>query len=174
MVIRLPGSNGFCVFRAPRSIVPDSDKNEMPWWDHLLADAAAEAELYGENGWETLELHPGDITLRPDDGGEAVLDALVPDNEFEELAAGAIEGVDSYQVFRSTPADVVALLIVLEVTDRQHATFVPVYYDSTDRQAGETIRNALNDGALTLRLRTLADDRVEVQLDEPGLLTPGD
>jgi hypothetical protein len=146
----------------------------MSWRDHLLADAAAEAERYGEEGWETLELHPGDITLRPNDDGEAVLDVLVPDNEFDRLGDRATEGVDSYQVFRSTPGGVVALLIVLEATDRRHATFVPAYYDLTDDQAGNTLRNAIDDGVLTLRLRTLTDDRVEVQLDEPGLLMPED
>lgn len=152
----------------------NSNDDEMSWWDHLLADAAAEAERYGEKGWETLELHPGDITLRPDDDGEAVLDALVPDNEFEQLADGATEGVDSYRVFRSTPADVVALLVVLEATDQQHAMFVPGYFRPDDHQAGKTLRNALDDGVLTLRLRTLTDDRVEVQLDEPELLVPED
>lgn len=152
--------------------MPNPDEGELSWRDRLLADADAEAERYGNKGWETLELHPGDVTLRPDDDGEAVLDVLVPDNEFDRLGDRATEDVDSYRVFRSTPAGVVALLVVLEGTDCRQATFVPAYYDRDNHRAGETLRNALDAGFLTLRLRTLTDDRVEVRLDEPELLIP--
>ena len=152
----------------------NSEGGGVSWRDRLLAAAEAEADRYGEEGWETLELHPGDVTLRPDDDGAAVLDVLVPDNEFERLGDRATEDVDSYRVLRSTPAGVVALLIVLEGTDSRQATFVPAYYEPDTPQAGETFRNALDAGVLTLRLRTLSDDRVEVLLDDPGLLLPDD
>ncbi len=146
----------------------------MEWWDLLLEEMDAEAAAYAEEGWETLELHPGDVTARDGSVADIGLDVLVPDNEFETLETALADGVDSYEVFRSTPGESVAALVVLEDAVRELAVFVPVYYDRNDEAAAALLKTALEDGELTLILRTLTDDRVELTLDDPALLVPGE
>lgn len=153
--------------------VPGPDDTEgMEWWDALLADMRAEAAAYEEEGWETLELHPGDVTARDGSVDDLGLDVLVPDNEFEDLEAALADGVDSYEVLRSTAGHYVALLFVVEAAGRDLAVFVPAYYSGRDEAAATLLRKSAGDGELTLILRTLTDDRVELVLDAPELLVP--
>jgi hypothetical protein len=144
----------------------------MEWWDLLLEEMSTEAAAYEADGWETLELHPGDVTARDRGVNDLGLDVLVPDNEFAALEAALSDGVDSYEVLRSTPGEYVAALLVVETTGRKRAVFVPVYYSRTDEAATGLLRAALDAGELTLILRTLTDDRVELTLDRPELLVP--
>ena len=144
---------------------------DMEWWDALLADMRAEAAAYEEAGWETLELHPGDVTARDGSVEDLGLDVLVPDNEFEHLESALADGVDRYEVLRSTAGRYVALLFVLETSGRS-AVFVPAYYSGRDDAAATLLRKATEAGELTLILRTLTDDRFELALDSPELLVP--
>ncbi|MFB6252694.1 MAG: hypothetical protein ABEI27_13610 [Halobellus sp.] len=131
---------------------------------------SAEAATYEADDWETLELHPGDVIAR--DGGveDLGLDVLLPDKEFAALELALSDGVDSYKLLRSTPGEYVAALLVVEATGRKCAVFVPVYYSRTDEAATELLQAALEAGELTLILRTLTDDRVELTLNRPELL----
>jgi len=54
-------------------------------WDDLVDDVAATAEGLREEGWDVLELHPGDVTVVT--GARSGFDVLVPDDEFETLSA---------------------------------------------------------------------------------------
>ncbi|MFC6725160.1 hypothetical protein ACFQE1_12435 [Halobium palmae] len=40
-------------------------------WERVVDDMEATAAEYREEGWETLELHPGDVTPIPHDGTRA-------------------------------------------------------------------------------------------------------
>ncbi|MBB6645473.1 DUF7529 family protein [Halobellus ruber] len=144
----------------------------MDWWDLLLEEMSAEAAAYEADGWETVELHPGDVTARDGSVEDLGLDVLVPDNEFAALETALSGGVDSYEVLRSTPGEYVAALLVVEITDPGRAVFVPVYYSRNDEAATGLLRAALEADELTLILRTLTDDRVELTLDRPELLVP--
>jgi hypothetical protein len=152
--------------------VAETDDTDMEWWDALLADMRAEAAAYEEEGWTTLQLHPGDVTARDGSFEDLGLDVLVPDNEFDRLEPALSEGVERYEVYRSTAGHYVALLFVLEVVDRELAVFVPAYYSGRDEAAGTLLRKAQDNGELTLIVRTLTDDRVELTLDRPELLGP--
>lgn len=144
----------------------------MDWWALLLEEMSAEAAAYESEDWETLELHPGDVTARDGSVEDLGLDVLVPDNEFTTLETALSDGVDSYEVLRSTVGEYVAALLVIETTSRECAVFVPVYYKRNDKTAARLLQAALAAGELTLILRTLTDDRVELTLDSPELLVP--
>jgi hypothetical protein len=157
---------------AVASRVPGTDDTEMEWWDALLADMRAEAAAYEEEGWETLQLHPGDVTARDGSVEDLGLDVLVPDNEFERAESVLSRGVERYDVLRSTAGHYVALLLVVEVAERDTVVFIPAYYSGRDDAAGTLLRKATDAGELTLIVRTLTDDRVELTLDRPELLVP--
>ena len=148
------------------------EETAMDWRDLLLKEMSAEAAAYEADDWETLELHPGDVTARDGSVEELGLDVLVPDNEFAALETALSDGVDSYDVLRSTPGEYVAALLVVEATGQKRAVFVPVYYSRNDEAATRLLRAAFEADELTLILRTLTDDRIELTLDRPELLAP--
>jgi hypothetical protein len=146
----------------------------MAWWDELLADADASAAAYEDRGWETLLLHTADVTPLDGEYGDRVgLSVLVPDDEFADLQSLFTDvTVDGYEVYRTVVADYVALLVVLEDEDRETAVLVPAYYATADDAVDGLFDAAAEDGELSVYLRNLADDSVEVTLAEPALLAP--
>jgi len=98
---------------------------------------------------------------------------LVPDDEFDDLQSlFADVTVDGYEVYRTVVTDYVALLVVLEDESRETAVLVPAYYAMADDAVDGLFDAAVEDGQLTVYLRTLADDAVEVTLSDPALLAP--
>lgn len=156
---------------------PDGEAfDAMGWWDDLEADVSASAAEYEDRGWETLELHTGDVTALDGEYGDRVgLSVLVPDDEFDALADHLADGaVTGYEVYRTRVGGTVALLVALEDESRERAVLFPAYYGADDERARRLFEQARADGELPVHLRTLSDDRVEVRLSEPELLAPPD
>ena len=145
-----------------------------PGWTQVVEEMHATAEEYAADGWETVQLHPGDVTVIGDGAAvdRAGLDVLVPGEEFDRLTdAVADRTFDSYDVFRTTEGGVVFLLDVLTDAEGDVAVFVPAYYEVTDV---ETLRSTASDGTVTTYVRRLRNDRrVEFDHDEPELFLPG-
>lgn len=146
----------------------------MEWWDDLETDAAETAAEYEERGWETLQLHTSDVTPLDGEYGDRVgLSVLVPDNEFEALTDRLDDGdVTNYEVYRTAVGGYVALLVVLEDEPDGSAVLFPAYYASDDDRARRLFEQATADGELTVSLRRLSDERVDVTLSNPELLAP--
>jgi hypothetical protein len=141
-------------------------------WEDILSDMEATADEYREQGWETMELHPGDVTaLAPDEEDDTYgLDVLVPGDEFDELEARVEGGAsfDSYQVFRGEGSGLVLLLVVMEDEESELAALFPAYFDpgqSTDMREA-----ALSSGTMYSHVRPL-DKRNVVTFahDDPAL-----
>lgn len=136
-------------------------------WDDVLADASATAAEYREDGWDVLELHPGDVTPLTDD--TAGFDVLAPDNEFADLRE-VVEGLDfdRTSVYHAEDGGVRFYVIVPEATADKQAVVVPSFLVLTEEPALE--KRAEAEGALVTRVRTLADDeRVTFRHDDPPL-----
>lgn len=144
-------------------------------WDDLLADLSATAAEYREDGWETLTLHPGDVTPLSGEYGDRVgLDVLVPDDEYRDLEAWFDAGltVDGYEVYRTAAGGVVLLLVVVRDESERRAVLYPAFYDLEDDQARSLITTADEGGALHTYLRRLTGDYVELRHDDPDLFAP--
>jgi hypothetical protein len=162
-------------------------------WDDTIADMEATAEAFREEGWETVELHPGAVTPLPageTDGGyvdpRIGLDVLVPGDEFEAVkdAVGGIEDgdgeattaetgteYDEYEVFRAQTGEVVFLVVVMKSQETGQAVLIPLYYDATD--AEETLRLVRDRDEMQLFVRPLDDnERVLFTQQEPDALLP--
>lgn len=109
-------------------------------WEQVLEDMELTAEEYRAAGWETVELHPGDVTPLTYDvtedsdlGARHGIDVLVPDDEYAELTA-AVEDreIDQYEVLRGVDGGIVFTLVILESTDGELAVFVPAYFETKD------------------------------------------
>jgi hypothetical protein len=150
-------------------------------WEAVIDDMEATATEYREQGWNVVELHPGDINpLPPARGGEVLdddrvgFDVLVPDNEFETVESEAASVTfDSYEAYRAQVGSVVFVVVAVEANEAGLAVLVPVYYRTADAQ--ELTKRALGRGSLNLFVRPLADDRrVVFTQDDPALLLPSD
>ncbi|MFC4358022.1 hypothetical protein ACFO0N_08690 [Halobium salinum] len=161
-------------------------------WERVVDDMEATAAEYREDGWETLELHPGDVTPIPGTrdqpptapgedaaGGEAVdlpedtfgLDALLPGDEFEAVSE-AIESAtfDEFEVFRADSGGVVFLVLAMLAPDADRAVLLPLYYATGDATA--MARRAREAGEMRVVVRPLSDDEqvVFTQADPEPLL----
>lgn len=141
-------------------------------WEDMLADMDATADEYREQGWEALELHPGDVTaIAPDEDDDTFgLDVLVPGDEFDELEAQVEDGASfgSYQVYRGDGSGLVLLLIVMEDEANELAVLFPAYFDPS--QSSEFRDAAMAEGTMYSHIRPL-DKRniVTFAHDDPSL-----
>jgi hypothetical protein len=140
-------------------------------WEAVVEEMEATAEQYRNAGWETAELHPGDVTVVPADHEEFGIVAIAPDDEFEallELVWGRT--FDEYEVFRGDTEGMVFALVVVQAADKEAAVFLPVYYERTAAGEGE-LRN--HDGELYTRVRNLTGEEVvEFSHEDPAPFFP--
>ncbi|WP_224333567.1 DUF7529 family protein [Haloprofundus halobius] len=154
-------------------------------WEAVVADMEATAEAYREDGWQAVELHPGDViplsasgvdggANRDDGSGDAWsgLDVLLPGNEFSSVEATVESAAfDESEVLRTREGSVVLAVLVMRASAEKQAVLVPLYYD-VGEIAG--VANAARTaGRLDVALRPLSNDqRVLFSLDDPELLLP--
>jgi hypothetical protein len=126
-------------------------------WEDLIADMDAIADDYREEGYRTLELHPGDVTAILDD--DFGLDVMVPDNEFDELAAiFEADRFDVTDVYRRVVDDMVFLLLVFDDRDEHVAVLCPAYFNET---SGEKLATqATEAGTMYTFVRRLDESQV--------------
>lgn len=102
-------------------------------WGTMLEDVHSLAEDYKEAGWETVELHPGDVMVLREESDRTGLDVVVPGDEFADLRSVVNDhSFVSYEVFRATNNRIVYAVVVLESDDGEAAVFVPTYYRAED------------------------------------------
>jgi hypothetical protein len=143
-------------------------------WDEVLEDMEATADEYRDEGWDVLEIHPGDVaTPDGEEGGRWGIDVLVPDDEFEELEAliEADFGFDGSEVYRATAQGLVLLVVAVRDEESKQAVLFPAYYD-VDR--GRTmLERATAEGEMRTHLRPLdLQNVVTFTHDDPSLFTP--
>jgi len=151
-----------------------ANRAAMEHWDAVVADLEATAAEYAEAGWETLQIHPGDVAvLEGADGPGPGFDVLVPDPEFADLAAVFEAGgeVDETTVYRASVESMTYLVVVLQHTGGT-AVLVPVYYRVGDGTVEAAVRRARETGEWLTRLRTLTDDEIVVGHGDPDLFAP--
>ena len=154
--------------------VPGTHLRAAEFWDDVVADMEATAAEYEADGWETIQLHPGDVTTRvPDDESDLFgLDVLVPNDEFdavENLLAGDV-AFDSYEAFVALSDGLVLLVVAMEDADEEVAVLYPAYYDV--QNADEMLATARDAGEMRTYLRTLTNDRIEFTHEDPGTFAP--
>jgi hypothetical protein len=159
---------------APDSGAPGvgTSTRAMARWEAVIEDMAATAVEYEADGWETLQLHPGDVTVLPPDSGTPGLDVLVPDDEHRDLAAlmDDHEFVSS-EVFRRAEGSMVYLLVVEAATD-EVAVLYPAYYSTSDRGVEETFEHARRTGRFRSFVRRLQGDPFVFEHDDPAPFAP--
>lgn len=154
--------------RGPHPFDPSSPLLEH--WDDLMGDVAATADIYREEGWDVLELHPGDVTAlaEPDEFG---LDVLVPDDEFGRLETWVAEGrFEEFEVYRAE-SGMVFLLVVTRDDENRRAVCLPAYY-GFEAVPGLAER-AEREGRFLTHVRRLDGERVTFTHDDPSPFLPG-
>ncbi|NHN41579.1 hypothetical protein G9C85_08005 [Halorubellus sp. JP-L1] len=148
-------------------------------WDAVVSDMEATAAEYREDGWQVVELHPGDIGVLS--GQHATvdrygLDLVVPGErarEIQDLVEAPDAAFDACSVFRAVEAGIVFLVVVLEDADREIAVVSPAFYDSDDETAQDMIEAATREGEMRTHVRDLASEHVSTFThDDPSLFFP--
>jgi hypothetical protein len=148
-------------------------------WDAVVEDMEATVEEYRENGWDVIDVFPGDVA--PVSGTHATvdrygLDLVVPGEtakELTELVEAPDASFDACSVFRAVQTGIVFLVIAVEDTERDIAVIAPAYYDSDDETAQEMMERALREGEMHTHFRDLAEENVATFThDDPSLFFP--
>lgn len=139
-------------------------------WQAVVDDMSTTAQAYREDGWTTLELHPGDSVL-VDSEARTGLDVLLPGPEYDELEAVTEDAVfTDVDVFRAESDGLLYLLVVEQSPDTETAVFVPAYYDpGGSRDKLDSIRD---DGEFRLFCRQLTDEYVLFVHDDVEPFSP--
>lgn len=155
----------------PEEGVPDAIR-DADGWQSVLDDMASTAEAYRDDGWETLELHPGDSVL-VDTDQRTGLDVLLSGSEYERLEALASSHTFSTsEVFAAEAAGLYYLLIVQRDPNAETAVFVPAYYElSRSQSALETIAD---DDELRVFCRRLNNEYIAFEHDDVTPFVPGE
>ncbi|WP_246022907.1 DUF7529 family protein [Halosimplex halophilum] len=139
-------------------------------WEDLIGDMEATAAEFEDAGWETLQLHPGDVTAVT--GDRWGFDVLVPDDEFERLREWVDAGdFDEHDVYR-VESGIHFALVVLKDEGGERAVCCPLYYDDAAVEGlGEV---AAGEGRVYTHVRNLAEEYVTFSHEEPELFFPAD
>jgi hypothetical protein len=169
-------------------------------WERVVEDMEATAAEYREDGWETIECRPGDVTPLPapstdeippadeadgspgadrdpvdagDEDDRYGLDALLPGDEFRAVSEAVADATfDEYEVFRADRGDVAFLVVAMLARDARRAVLVPLYY--AHGRATEMARRAREAAEMRVVVRPLSDDeRVIFTQVDPEPLLPG-
>jgi hypothetical protein len=151
----------------------------LDYWDAVVADMEATVEEYREDGWDVVEVFPGDVTTLSGQHPTVDrygLDLVVPGelaSELHDHVEAPDAGFDSTSVFRAVATGIVFLVVVVEDSDRGIAVIAPAFYDSDDEVAGEMIERATREGEMHLHVRDLASEHVATFThDDPSLFFP--
>lgn len=147
-------------------------------WERVLEDASATAAEHRDAGWETLELHPGDVRPHPPargptpDDDRVGFDVTVPDDEFERLAAWTTDAeFDGREAHTARTGEVVFAVVVARAESAGRAVFLPLYYAIP--RAERLIARATAAGEVAATVRPLsAERRVTLARAEPSALFP--
>lgn len=154
--------------------MPGTHLRAMEFWDDIISDMEATAEEYEADGWETLQLHPGDVNaLSPDEDDDRFgVGVLVPDDEFEaveELLEGPVS-FDSYEAFRAMGEGLVLFVVAMEDRDEEVAVLYPGYYDV--QNAKPMLETAEREDEMRTYLRTLTNEYIEFTHEDPENFAP--
>ncbi|MEZ3144600.1 hypothetical protein [Halobaculum sp. MBLA0143] len=149
-------------------------------WEAVVDDMAATAAEYRDAGFETLALHPGDVTVLPTPAAAAGdieidrlgLDVLLPGDEFESLqGAVADHEFEAYDAYRAGEGGLVFLVIAMKSVDDSLAVLFPVYYEVSTAQL--MLARVADRGEMRTYLRPLDDsERVVFSQSDPENLLP--
>ncbi|UPV75979.1 hypothetical protein M0R89_07940 [Halorussus limi] len=154
--------------------LPGTHLRAAEFWDDIVGDMEATADEYETEGWETLQLHPGDVTaLVPEEDDDRFgIDVLVPDDEFAELES-LLEGevsFDSYEAFRAMADGLVLFVVAMEDPDAEVAVLYPAYYDAENARG--MLAAAEQAGEMRTYVRTLTNEQVEFTHEDPENFAP--
>jgi hypothetical protein len=170
--------------RADRT--PDPEEQGVPegvfsHWEAVVEDMQATAEEYRADGWEVVELYPGDVTAMSGEAetvDEYGLDVVVPGEDarrVRRLVTAADAGFDSTSVFSAVAEGIVFLVVAVEDPDRGIVVLAPAYYDTDDPTTQDMLEAAVRNGEMLTHVRDLAGDAVSTFVhDDPELFAAGE
>lgn len=154
--------------------IPGTHLRAAEYWEEMIGDMEVTAEEYEADGWETVQLHPGDVTplVPSQDDPRFGLDVLVPGDEFEaveELLDGGVS-FDAYEVFQASADGLMLFVVAMKDPDAEVAVLYPAYYDI--QNANQMLKAAESAGEMRTYVRTLTNEQVEFTHEEPANFAP--
>lgn len=141
-------------------------------WEDLLDDVKTIASEYESDGWETLVLHPGDVSTITE--GNTGFRLVVPKSELEmlgEAVEGDEESFNEFELHRAPAEDLFLFVVVVKSSDHNRTISFPAYYDpETDEEFVTAVREQ---GSVFSEITNLdQSQRYSFCHDDPSLFLP--
>ncbi|MCU4741042.1 DUF7529 family protein [Natronoglomus mannanivorans] len=161
--------------RGPDPIPMDGPDAES--WSAFLEEAGAVADEYRDDGWDVIDVQPGDVTpVDVPDHERFGFSVLVPDSEYDAVESFVEDesiAFETSEVFYHTAGETVFVLAVELDETAETAVVIPLYYRRP--RTRELVTTALENGELPVHVRRLSVDQwVTFAHDEPSLFVPDD
>lgn len=133
------------------------------------------AQEYEEQGWDTITIYPGAITVLLEEYSDTYgLDVLVSRDKFDTVyETYQVEGFDSdsYELYKRTTSD--SLYLVVGIQSETEDTIL-LYPSITDLEKTETmLQTATEHGEMRTRLRPLSKEKIiTIYHSDPELFLP--
>jgi hypothetical protein len=162
---------------APHGADPGTDTGmdaTADYWERVVEDMAATANEYREDGWDVVEIHPGDVMVATEDRRSG-FEVLAPDDEFDRAAAAVddSDGLESANVFRAETEGSLFFVVALEDQSTETALLVPLQY--VPGEESDFVEMVEEDGEVRTHVRPLDQRRVlTFTHDDPSLFLPAE
>lgn len=154
-----------------KMIIPEIEEH----WPEFQQEIDSMAHEYRDDGWEVVEVHPGDVVpIAPGDHDRWGIDVVVPNDELATVQNVVTESTpDQLELFRSTRGELVFQLVVAKDPDDHCLVLIPTYYSESNI---EPIRAAAFDrGIVQIHLRPLKQSPViTFSHEEPAVFFPSE
>lgn len=156
------------------SVITPGEESVIPelggYWGEFQREIESLADQHRDEGWEVLEVHPGDVhPIGPSDPERWGLDVVVPDDELSAVEKFVSDSAPTqFELFRSDGNGIVFQLVVAKDLDDKRVILIPTYYRESDVM---TLRSAaIDQGVIPIRLRPLTQTPViTFSYEDPAL-----
>lgn len=157
----------------PGEVSPETEAIQNHW-EEVMEDMEYTAGEYRKEGFDVLEVHPGDVVaLGPGRGERWGLDLLVPDDEFDQLHEWVEEeggNFGGFDVYRAQGGSVTYVVVAMKDERNGRVVIFPAYFDPS--RAGEMLDTAQEVGEMRTHLRPLSEHAIVTFVQaEPSLFT---
>jgi len=129
-------------------------------WSEIADEIAQLQEQYESTAWDTVVLHPGDVTAGTVTDGSPGFQLVVPASEFdtlEDLVRETEASFDEFEVYHAPTDDLTFYVMILQAASLQRAIFFPVFYNPiTDSE----ITDAVNENSpISIEVGKIGDEK---------------
>ena len=142
-------------------------------WEEVADEVVQIQEEYKASGWDTIVLHPGDVTVGTVSDGSPGFRLVIPESEFEaldDLIGEADDTFDSFEVYNAPTEDLTFYVVALKSPALERIIFLPVFYNP--EKDAEITDSLDNEHPISIECKKIgSDNKFVFKIEDTGIFT---